>query len=155
MAVDRSFGVDDVLAGTPAWPDLIRRGLSRRCARCGGGAVFVNRWRLKDRCPTCGYLFRREPGFFLGAWFINFMVLELLHFAMVMTFIVWKSANPEAGLVWPLGLAVFTAFLVPITFYPWSQTIWAGIDLGMTPMELDEIVGAADAVEVGQGTPGA
>jgi len=153
MGVDRSFGVDDVLAGTPTWPVLVRRGLRRQCARCGGGSVFVSRWRLKDRCPTCGYLFRREPGFFLGAWFINFMVLELLHFAMVMAFIVWKSANPTAGLVWPLGLAVATAFLVPIVFYPWSQTLWAGIDLGMTPMELEEIVGAADAVEAGQGTP--
>jgi len=149
--MDPSFGVDDVLVGPQTWSVLIRRGLRRRCARCGGGEVFVTRWRLKDRCPTCGYLFRREPGFFLGAWFINFMVLELLHFAMVMTFIVWKSANPEGGLVLPLGAAVLTAFLVPVAFYPWSQTIWAGIDLAMTPLELDEIVGAADAMEAEHG----
>lgn len=148
--MDRSFGVDDVLDGAPDWRVLLRRGFRRRCARCGGGSVFVSRYRLKDRCPTCGYLFRREPGFFLGAWFINFMVLELLHFAMVMMFIVWKSAHPDGGLVWPMGLGLATAVAVPIVFYPWSQTIWAGIDLAMTPLELDEIVDAADAVAAEQ-----
>ena len=39
-----------------------------------------------------------------------------------------------------------TAVVVPIAFYPCSLTVWAGIDLAMTPLELEEIVDAADAV---------
>ena len=39
-----------------------------------------------------------------------------------------------------------TAVVVPIAFYPRSLTVWAAIDLAMTPLELEEIVDAADAV---------
>lgn len=144
--MDRGFGVDDVLGGLPPWTVMVRRGLARRCARCGGGDLFQTRYRLRDRCPTCGYRFQREPGFFLGAWFLNFMVLEALHFVLVMAFIGWKSGHPEAGLLVPLGIGLVTAVALPILLYPWSQSVWAAIDLAMTPLELTEIVDAADAV---------
>lgn len=109
--------------------------------------MFRSRYHLRVRCPGCGYRFEREPGFFLGAWFLNFMVIEVLHFSMVMAFIIWKNAHPESSVVWPLGLGVVTGIVVPIVFYPWSQTLWAACDLGFTPLELVEIVEAADAVE--------
>ena len=148
--VNGSFDVNDVLGGaSPPWPLLLRRGLRRQCPRCGGGNVFVTRWSLKDRCPACGYLFQREPGFFLGAWFLNFMVLEIVHFVLVMAFILWKSGHPEAGLVPPLGVGLVTAVVMPIVLYPWSQSTWAAIDLAMTPLELKEIVEAADALNAG------
>lgn len=108
--------------------------------------MFASRYRLEDRCRTCGYLFRREPGFALGAWFINFMALQFLLLAEAMVFIVWKSNRPDAALTGPLLFAVTTAIVVPLVLYPFAQTIWAGIDLAMTPLELDEIVEAADFV---------
>lgn len=144
--VHRSFDVGDVVGGTPGWSTLVRRGLAGRCPRCGGREIFVHRYRLVDRCPGCGVRFLREPGFFLGAWFINFMVLETLHWLLVMAFIVWRSADPDAGLIFPLAVGVITAVAVPIAFYPRSLTVWAAIDLAMTPLELEEIVDAADAV---------
>lgn len=115
--------------------------------------MFVTRWRLKERCPGCGYLFQREPGFFLGAWFLNFMVLEILHLVLMMAFILWKSGHPKAGLLLPLGVGLVTAVVVPIVLYPWSQSTWAAIDLAMTPLELTEIVEAADALADGEGGP--
>lgn len=164
----RSFEVDDVLGGAPSWGVMMRRAVHRTCPRCGGGDVFLTRWSLRDRCPTCGYRFEREPGFRLGAWFINFMVLEVVHFTLAMAFIAWLSANPGAGLLGPLAVVVVTSIVVPVAFFPWSRTLWAAIDLGMTPMELDEIIAAADAITgdadtgeavtgdavTGHGTPG-
>lgn len=143
----RSFEVDDVLGPPPAWPTLVRRGLRRQCSRCACRDVFVTRYRLRDRCPGCGYRFRREPGFFLGAWFINFMVIEILHFSLVMVFIVWKASHPDSGVLWPFGIGLATAVIVPVVCYPWSQTLWAALDLAFTPLELAEIVDAADALE--------
>ncbi|CAN5873399.1 hypothetical protein BH23ACT2_BH23ACT2_25050 [soil metagenome] len=142
----RSFGVDDVLGGPPSWGVMLRRGLLRLCPRCGGDHLFRTHFRMRERCPGCGYCFEREPGFFLGAWFVNFMVLEALHFSLAMGFIFWMSANPDAGLLAPLAVALGTSVAVPIAFYPHSRTIWAAIDLGMTPLELDEIITAADAI---------
>jgi len=141
------FGVDDVVDGPPPWTVMVRRGLCRRCPRCGGGHLFHTRYRLKDRCPQCGYRFEREPGFFLGSWFINFMVVEAVHFFLVMVFILWKSGHPEAGLLLPIGVGVVTGVALPIAMYPWAQTVWAAIDLAMTPLELSEIVEAVDATD--------
>ncbi|QXC63218.1 DUF983 domain-containing protein [Aquihabitans sp. G128] len=145
--MDRTFEVEDVLGPPPTWQVMVKRGLRRRCPRCGGGALFVHRFRLKDRCPTCGYRFEREPGFFLGAWFLNFMALETVHFVGIMAFILWKSGHPQGGLILPIVLAIVTGLSLPVLLYPWSQTAWAAIDLAMTPLELQEIVDAADAVD--------
>ncbi|MEO6987210.1 MAG: DUF983 domain-containing protein [Aquihabitans sp.] len=148
-----SFDIDDVLGGAaPPWGVLVMRGLGRRCPRCGRDGVFLRRFRLKDRCEGCGYQFRREPGFALGAWFINFMVLQIVLLAEAMTFIVWKSNRPEAGLTGPILLGVATAIAIPILLYPYAQTVWAGIDLAMTPLELEEIVEAADFVDAERGS---
>lgn len=111
--------------------------------------MFRTRYRLVDRCPGCGYRFEREPGFFLGAWFLNFMLVELVHFVLVMAFIVWKATHPDAGLLAPLALGVGLGIALPIICYPWSQTVWAAMDLGMTPLELQEIVDAADSLAGG------
>lgn len=142
-----SFGVDDVVDRPPAWPVLVRRGLRRRCPRCGAGGVFASRFRLKERCGHCGYRFRREPGFFLGAWFLNFMLIELFHWVGAMGYIVWRSNHPTATLWPPVLVAVAIAVVIPVLTYPHSQTVWAAIDLAMTPLELDEIVDAVDAVD--------
>ena len=37
----------------------VGRGLRCRCGRCGGGKVLQGLFRLKERCPTCGYRFKR------------------------------------------------------------------------------------------------
>ena len=50
---------------------------TKHCPRCGGGHLFDGWFRMKERCPTCGVRFEREPGFFVGAYFINFAVALL------------------------------------------------------------------------------
>ncbi|HWJ99035.1 MAG TPA: hypothetical protein VNQ33_12805, partial [Acidimicrobiales bacterium] len=72
----RPIDVDDVLRPKPEWPTLLWRGFAKHCPRCGGGHLYRNWFRMKERCPTCGYLFEREPGFFVGAYFINFGIVE-------------------------------------------------------------------------------
>ena len=140
------------MGGPPAWTTVIKRGTRKRCGRCGIGDLFASRYRLRRRCPGCGYRFEREPGFFLGAWFVNFMVIEIVHFAMVMVFIGWKSQHPDAGLLVPLLAGISAGIVLPILLYPWSQTVWAAIDLVMTPLELVEIVDAADAMATETGS---
>lgn len=142
----RSFDIDDVLDGPPSWSTLISRGLRRRCPRCGGGDVFENRWLLAERCPTCGLRFMREPGFRLGAWFLNYLFVAILHLVAVMVWIVWRSNNP-GGVMWPMVIAATTIIVIPILTYPWSLTLWSAVDLAMTPLELREIVDAQDALE--------
>lgn len=59
---------------------VFRRALRKHCSYCGGGSIFKNWFDLKETCPTCGTLFEREHGYFLGAYTINLVVAEFLAF---------------------------------------------------------------------------
>ena len=144
--MSRPIDVDDVLRPQPTPSQLLWRGLVKHCPRCGSGHIYETWFRMKERCPTCGYLFEREPGFFVGAYLINFAIVEGFLFVMLMGFIAWKSQNPDAGMVLAIVLGLSIGLVGPVVFYPFARTIWSALDLLMTPMEMDEIVAAADAV---------
>ncbi len=85
---------DDRRAGSvaehPSHARMLLRGATRRCAACGSGNVFTGWFRMRDRCPRCGYVFAREDGFSLGAILMNFAITEFL----------LVSCNPD----WPRNL---------------------------------------------------
>ena len=137
---------DDVLSGKPSVSTMLKRGLRKRCPRCGAGGLYSSWFRMCDRCPSCGLKFEREPGFFVGAYFINFAITEGLLVFVVMGFLFAKNANSEASVVPPLVIGGVFAVAAPMLFYPYSRTIWSAIDLAMSPLELDEIVAAQDEV---------
>ena len=139
------FDVDDVAQGPPPWSVLVRRGLTKRCPRCGGRPIFDTWFRMKPRCPACGYKFEREPGFFIGVYFINFVIVEAFLFLLLVGVIAWKSSRPDAGIVIPLVLAVVHGLTIPLLVYPYARSIWSAIDLVMTPLDVKEIVEAIDA----------
>ena len=142
----QSGDVDDVLRPKPEWPTLLWRGLVKHCPRCGGGHIYRTWFQMVERCPTCGYLFEREPGFFVGAYLINFAIVEGFLFILLMGFIAWKDQNPDAGMPLAIVIGLFIGLVGPVIFYPYSRTIWSALDLLMTPLEVGEIVAAADAV---------
>ena len=147
------FDIDAVLQAKPTYGVLLRRGCAKRCPRCGGGNLFRGWFRMAKRCPTCGYLFEREPGFVIGVYLINFAITEGFLFVLIMVFIVWKAGHPDAGLTLPLTIGMSIGLAGPIFFYPYARTIWSAIDLAMTPLELAEIVAAADAVDASSAEP--
>src|SRR4029078_5869059 len=46
---------------------LLWRGLTKRCARCGSGHLFKRWFTMVDDCPRCGLHFEREQGYGAGA----------------------------------------------------------------------------------------
>ena len=144
--MERPITTRDVLEAKPSNGVLLKRGFRKRCPRCGGGHLYRGWFRMVERCPTCGYLFEREPGFFVGAYLINFAITEGLLFVALMVAIVVASTHPGTSVVPILLVAIPIAVLAPLAFYPYSRTIWSAIDLAMTPLELPEIVAAQDVV---------
>ena len=123
------------------------RGLRRRCGRCGGRRLFDGWFRLKERCPTCGYRFRREEGFWTGVFLVNFAVTEGLMFVALMVFILLRAGQDSGGPLWPILAACGSfAVLAPILYYPFATTTWAAIDLVLRPLEPDEEASAATYV---------
>jgi len=141
------FSADDVLRPRSTWDVMLKRGFRKRCPRCGAAGLFDSWFRMKARCPGCGYLFEREPGFFVGAYLINFAFTEGLLFLMIMGFVFVLATNSDASIVAPLIVGGMLAVIGPIVFYPFARTIWSAIDLAMAPLELDEIVAAGDHLD--------
>ncbi|HET9442553.1 MAG TPA: hypothetical protein VFO65_04475 [Acidimicrobiales bacterium] len=119
------------------------RGVRGRCGRCGGGGVYRG-FRLHERCPTCGYRFEREEGFFTGVFLVNFGLTLAVLWGVVMGYTIWRAATDAgSGLTAILLVAVGIGVLVPIVAYRPSLTTWAALDLVLRPLEPEEEAEAA------------
>jgi uncharacterized protein (DUF983 family) len=49
---------------------ILRRGLRRRCPRCGEGPLFQGWHHLRDACPVCGLRYETNAG---DTWFFMYM----------------------------------------------------------------------------------
>jgi uncharacterized protein (DUF983 family) len=128
------------------------RGAAGRCANCGGRGVFASFSELHPRCPSCGYLFEREEGYWLGAMIANICVTEAL-------FGIWFVGGMLAtwpDVPWMLLLigGVALNIVVPIVYYPISKTQWVGIHLAFARPDPTEEAGAiaAQAASAHEGT---
>jgi uncharacterized protein (DUF983 family) len=102
------------------------RGLTCRCARCGGGTLFRRYWTMVDDCPTCGLHFEREDGYWGGALAINLIATGgLFAIVFVAALVVTIPEVPVAPL---LAILVPIVVLGPIVYYPFSKTVWVAVD---------------------------
>jgi uncharacterized protein (DUF983 family) len=131
------------------WGTLLWRGTIKRCPRCGGGHLYKGWFQMVDRCGRCGLKFEREPGFFVGAYLINFAIIIILLFILCMGYVAMKAIDESASLLPIMVAALVLAVVAPVFFYPYSRTLWSAIDIGMTPLTEDEIGGARAALERG------
>ena len=109
------------------------RAMRRRCPHCGGAGIFASWFRLKEHCPTCGLTLEREEGNRVGAYMLNIAMAEAVFVVilLVVLFITWPSP-PWDVLTYGSAAAVIG---LPILFYPFSHTLFLGIDLLVHPPE--------------------
>jgi len=121
----------------PSNARLWARGLTRRCAVCGQGHLFVRWFTMIDRCPRCDLVFERIEGHWTGDLGINTVVSfgALLVTLLGGFFLTYPDVNGPALLV----AAVLVAVVVPIAFWPFSKTVWLAIDLQFRPPEPGEV----------------
>lgn len=112
----------------PMWR-LIGRGALRRCARCGEGGLFRRWFTMATECPRCKLTFEREQGYWLGAMTLNFAITEAAFLVVLVATMVatWPDV-PWGRLL--VGVLV-TNLVVPLVFYPFSKTIWVGLERGV------------------------
>src|SRR5437764_1182256 len=117
----------------PTLGRMLWRAVRKKCPVCGGGGLFTRWFTMKDVCPTCGFRFEREEGFFLGAFVINIAVTEAAMFVALIAGVGLTLPDPPTLLLVVLGLV--SAVLVPLFTYPFSKTVWSAFDLGMHPLD--------------------
>lgn len=135
----RAGGVSSPPGRRPSPARMMGRGLLKRCPLCGSGGLFTGWFRMRERCPRCGYRFEREEGFFLGAYVINLAITQgLLLLLAIVPLIVLLNSRPDQSLVPIMVGGLAAALLGPPAFYPFSKTIWSAIDLILRPVDAPE-----------------
>ncbi len=98
--------------------------LSLRCPACGQSSIIRRPFIIKDYCPSCEVLFKREDGFFVGAIMANVVITELVVLAA------YLLSLPLIGAHYHLILALLfaVALLFPVGFYHHSWSLWLSFD---------------------------
>ena len=115
---------------------MLRRGLVAACPLCGGRGIFHRVVSMEERCPTCGLVFKRDDGHWLGSWFLNICVSQIL--VAVVLFVAFAVTYPDLRVV-PMAVgALVAAVAVPVLFFPSSRMLWTAIDLAMRPLDFED-----------------
>ena len=115
---------------------MMRRGLFKRCPVCGSGKLFRHWVTMVEDCPRCGLHFHRASGQWLGSWFLNICVSQVVIIAVLVIGMAATYQDPPMGLI--ITITALTAVLVPFVFFPYARTIWTAVDLMVQPLSLDD-----------------
>jgi uncharacterized protein (DUF983 family) len=117
---------------------IVVRALGRRCPNCGARGIFASYTELREACPQCGLrLHRGESDFFIGAYLLNLVAVELL-FALMLTVVAITTYpnTPWTGIeIGGIVLMIVGAVLC----YPFSKSLWLAADLVFRPMTEEEL----------------
>jgi uncharacterized protein (DUF983 family) len=117
---------------------MLIRATLRRCPNCGGRGIFSGYTTLRERCPTCGLRLQRgESDYFIGAYLLNLVAVEIL-FALVLAAVILATyPNTPWVLVQWGGLALMITGAV--LCYPFAKAIWLAADLIFRPVSPEEM----------------
>ena len=103
----------------PAPPlKMILRGALGACPRCGHRKLWVHWFKMKERCPTCGYKIARDEGFWLGGYVMNVVIGEGLLALHLLIFAGYILNHPDASIRPWMTVAVVLALVPPILLFP-------------------------------------
>ena len=112
------------------------RALGARCPHCGERRIWVSFGQTVDNCPTCGYRYEREEGYWVGAMVVSIGMVMLTFMAVFVggMLLTWPDVPWNVLLVATCALMI----LMPIVLYRQTKTIWVWLDLKIHPYEGDE-----------------
>src|SRR4051812_6744463 len=115
----------------PAKPDISRQSAWRllgrafllRCPNCGGGKLFTGFFETKERCPTCGMLLARgESDYFIGAYTLNLIAVEILLATAFLAIVIATWPNPPWDALQYGGVVL--SIIGAVFCYPFAKTTW-------------------------------
>jgi ABC-2 type transport system ATP-binding protein len=110
---------------------LLNRALQLRCPRCGAASVFSGLLKMFPQCQTCDLQFEREPGYFLGAIYINYGVTV----SIMLAGFFWLEYGVKVPLVYQICIWSGFGLVFPLLFYRYSKSLWLCLDYFFSPHE--------------------
>ena len=102
---------------------VLGRALRLRCPRCGVGALYRGFLKVRDACASCGLDFRQEPGYYVGAMWLNYGATALSGIAIGVFLLGRVSTRTLVPSLCAWGL------IFPILFFHHSRALWLGGEL--------------------------
>ena len=79
---------------------------------------------MHARCAVCDVVFEREPGYFIGAIYINYAVTAVLTITGYLVLDSYLGLSLRAQLIlWCIFSVIF-----PLWFFRYSKSIWLAVD---------------------------
>jgi uncharacterized protein (DUF983 family) len=86
--------------------------------------VFEGLFRMRATCPVCQLRFEREPGYFIGAIYINYALTVSIALAGYFILDAWLGLSVRAQLwLWSAFVVLF-----PLWAFRYSKALWLSVD---------------------------
>jgi uncharacterized protein (DUF983 family) len=108
---------------------ILMRGFKLRCPSCGQGALYKSAFKMWEQCPSCGLLYGREQGYFVGAIYLNVMATEALILLVYLVSVFTGMISDR--IIFPLLIGM--AIALPLIFFRFSRSLWLSIDHIISP----------------------
>ena len=108
--------------------------LRLRCPICGNGKLFQGYFDSPDRCPSCGYFFMRESGYYLPHYAIAY---PFTAGAALLTWPLLKFVGVKSDNVILSGM-IIVGGLFGLWSIRYAKMIWLVIDLAIHPPSLED-----------------
>lgn len=108
---------------------ILGRILLLRCPRCGASPVYTGMFTMRSTCRGCSLRFEREPGYFIGAIYLNYGLTAGLMIGGYFALERFTSLEPASLLMVCAAVGV----VVPILFFRHARLLWLGVDLYIDP----------------------
>jgi len=109
--------------------------LSLRCPVCEKGKIFHSYFDTPERCPSCGFYFMRENGYFLPHVAIGYSLI------VTVTLSIWPLLKYGLGITSD-AILLTTMILTGLVFGLWSiryaKMLWLALDLTIHPSVLED-----------------
>ena len=112
----------------------LRRCLKLRCPACGNSSIVARPFNLKHRCVSCGVIFKREEGFFVGAIMANVVATEVFILVIYLSCILFTSLSDRVM----LSILFIVGITFPLAFYHHAWALWLGMDHLIEGLSRDE-----------------
>lgn len=137
-SVVRPTTVDSSELSTARAVRILWRAVRLHCPHCGSRGILDGWFKLQHRCPRCGLVLDRgESDYFLGAYLVNLVAVELILTAIMVAIGIATAPDvPWTLLTW--GGVVF-ALVVAIGCYPLTKVLWLAFDVILRPVTREEL----------------
>lgn len=107
----------------------VANGLRLRCPDCREEPLFAGIFRMHPACPRCGCRTEREPGYFIGAIYINYAATVFLCLGgfFLLDWLIAPALAVQLA-VWTAAAAIF-----PLLFFRHSRSLWLNVDHFISP----------------------